>query len=321
MKRLLFCIVVAILMASCGGSPFQQGQKLAVKYNTCMTDYNDALVQVGEDFAGKIKSKYDSRTKAMDDYLQLLRNCHQEYLEKWGKIYSDEQKMRKKLKTTTDMVEFETGLQTDRDFYTFASVPDLETVEISPAVIQQVRTIIPPKPVEAKIAKDLVGHTLSEGKEEGYYPQSWTWKILEGGVSDLKIVSTQENTDSRYTVVISMKLSSETRAYNATATVSYVLDDIHDWQIEYVRSMGMDIVKTHKYDDCMKCYLEKMSFSDSKYLYGENNCDIALEVAGKALCEYDNTWQKFYCVVSPHEKAQIYRYHAKDFIIDYIERP
>lgn len=316
MKRLLFCIVVAILLASCGGTPYQQGQKLAVKYNTCMSDYDEALAQVGEDFAGKIKGKYDSRTKAMDDYLQLLRECHQKYLEKWGAIYSDEQKMRKKLKTSADRAEFETGLQADRDFYTFASVPDLETIDISPAVIQQLQTIIPPKPNEAQIAKDLVGHSIAEGKEEGYYPQSWTWKILENGVSDLKIVSTLEKTDSRYTVVVSMKLSSETKAYNAKATVSYVLDDIHDWQIEYVRSMGMDIIKTHRYDDCVKCYMEGMF---GKSLYGENNCDIALEVAGIAYKEYSG-WEKFCCVVSPHEKICLSSY-VQDFKIDHVERP
>lgn len=303
-------------MASCGGTPFQQGQKLAAKYNACMSDYDEALVQVGEDFAGKITGKYDSRTKAMDDYLQQLRDCHQEYLEKWGKIYSEEQKIRKKLKTSTDMAEFETGLQTDRDFYTFASVPDLETIDVSPAVIQQLRTIIPPKPNEAQMAKDLIGHTLSEGKEEGYYPQSWTWKILEGGVSDLKIVSTQENTDSRYTVIASMRLGSETRAFDTKATVGYVLDDISDWQIEYVRSMGMDIVKTHRYDDCVKCYMEGMF---GKSLYGENNCDIALEVAGRAYKE-NYGWEKFSRVVSPHEKNCLCSY-IQDYKIDYIERP
>lgn len=321
MKRAILYLAVALLLAGCNEKPYQQGQKLAAKYDACITDYNEALEQVGEDFAAEIQGNYSSRKRAMEDYLNQLRDCHQKYMEKWNKLDIEEQKICKKLKSSTDKVEFEKGLQDNRELYAFASVPDLETISIHPAVLQQIHTIIPPKPDETQIAHDLDGHTISEGKENGYYPQSWTWKIMEDGVSDLKIVSIQENTSSRYSVVVSMKLSSETRAYDTKATVSYVLDGINDWQIEFVRSMGMNIVKTHRYDDCVKCYLEKEDWTIYKNLYAENNCDIALEVAGKVLCAYNDKWENFYYVVPPHETAQIYRFAANDFKIDYIERP
>lgn len=316
MKKVFVYLTTALLLSACGSSPYQKGMKLAAKYDACVDDYFKALDQVGEDFAGQLPGKYTSRTKAMEDYLQLLQECHQKYMEKWGKIYSEEQQMRKKMKTSTDKVEFETGIQTDRDCYTFASVPDLETMDISASVLQQVRKIIPPKPDAAQITLDLVGHSLSEGKEDGYYPQSWTWKISEGGVSDLKVISTKENTNSRYTINVTMRLSSETRAYDAKATVSYVLDDICDWKIENVHSLGMDIVKTHRYDDCVKCYYTKGLAGG---LTAENNCEIALEVAGKELT-YSGKWEKFCCVVPPHTQARI-SWSETDFIVDYVERP
>lgn len=310
MKRLFSFLTVVLLLAACGGNPYQKGQKLASKYDACMEDYFNALVQVGEDFSGKLPGNYNSRTKAMEDYLQLLRECHQTYLEKWEKIDAEERHICKKLKSSDERSEFESGLLSDRECYAFASVPDMETIEISPAVLQQVRKIIPPKPNETQIALDLVGHSLSEGKEDGYYPQSWTWKISEGGVSDLKIVSTEENTNSRYTITVTMRLSSETRAYDTKAQVSYVLGDVSDWEIEFIHSLGMDIVKTHTYDNCIR-----KRVSDS-YLYLENNCDIPLEVGGKYL--YADQWHPFRKLIAPHDQESEFGY---DFQIDYIERP
>ena len=321
MKKTFLFMAIALLLMGCSVTPYEKGTRLAEEYNDCISDYNKELDQVGEDFAGEIQGNYDSRLKAMEDYLHLLQECHQKYLKEWEEIDAKGRAIRKKLKSSAERAEFESALENDREFYVFLSEPDLETMDISPAVIQQVKTIVPTKPNEAQIMKDLLGHTLSEGKEDGYYPRSWTWKITEGGISDLKVISTQENTNSRYTVNVSMKLNSDTRSYDTKAVVSYVLEDISDWEIEYVRSLGMDIVKTHKYDDCVKCYLELEPFAVLKSLFGENNCDIALEVAGKALSEYSDKWEKFATVVAPHEKTTISRFPAKDFKIDYIERP
>ena len=315
-KTLLVFFAAALLLAACGGNPYQKGIKLASKYDACVDEYFKALEQEGVDFADHLPGDYHSRAAVIEDYLQVLRDCHQKYLEKWGKIYSEEQRARKRMKSSSDRSEFEMGLQSDRECYTFVSVPDLETIEISPAVLQKVRKIIPSKPGEAQIAHDLAGHSLSEGKDDGYYPQSWTWKITEGGVSDLKVVSTQENANSRYTVDVTMQVSSETRAYDTKATVSYVLDDISDWKIENVRSLGMDIVKTHRYDDCVRCYYTKGLAGG---LTAENNCEIALEVAGKELT-YSGKWEIFCRVIPPHQQVLI-SYTELDFKVDYVERP
>ncbi len=99
----------------------------------------------------------------MGEYLNLLRECHQTYLKKWNAIEQKEAQVRKKAKSTSDLREFESGLAS-REVFVFVYEPDLETVELSPAVLQKVKLIFPSKPKDTQISKYLVGHTLSEGK-------------------------------------------------------------------------------------------------------------------------------------------------------------
>lgn len=300
----------------CSVSPYQKGIKLSEEYDGCIDAYFKASAKVGDDFAQELPGKYTSRTAAMEEYIGLLRECHQTYLKKWNSIEAKETQIRKKAKSTSDLKEFESGLAT-REVHVFVNEPDIETVEISPAVLQKVKQIFPPKPDETQISKDLVGHTLSEGKENGYYPQSWKWKILDDGVSDLKILSIEENSNNRYVVSVSMRLSSDTRAYDAKALISYILDDISDWKIEFIQSKGMDIVKTHRYDDCIKCSIKRGWLMGN--LVAENNCEIALEVAGREL-NYSKEWVTFCCVIPPHQEKVISN-NDTDFRVDYIERP
>jgi len=316
MKRLLLYAIISFFLYGCGMNPYQQGIKLAEEYDKCLSAYYDALEQAGENFADRLPGKYDSRAKAINDYMALLCECHDEYLKQWNALENKESKVRKSVKSTADLSEFDSGLST-RDMRVFASEPCLETVEISPAVLKQVRQINPPKPDEVQMTADLVGHTLSEGKENGYYPQSWKWKILENGVSNLKITNVQESSSTRYVVTVSMRVSSDTRAYDAKALVSYVLGDISDWQIEFVQSQGLDIVKTHRYDDCVKCYITRSLIG--RGLDAENNCEIALEVAGREL-NCLGEWVTFCRIVPPHQSTRI-SYNDTDFRVDYIERP
>lgn len=316
MKNVTACVLCCLFLMGCTVSPYQRGIKLAGEYNNCVEAYFDASEKVGEDFAKELPGKYTSRDAVMGEYLKLLQECHQTYQKKWNAIEEKEAQVRKKAKSTSDLREFESGL-VSREVMVFVYEPDLETVELSPAVLQKVRLIFPPKPDEVQISKDLVGHTLSEGKENGYYPQSWKWKILEDGVSELKILSIEEESSNRYVVNVSMRLSSDTRAYDTKAQISYILDDLHDWTIEFVQSKGMDIVKTHRYDDCVKCYISRGWLIGN--LIAENNCEIALEVAGREL-NHSGEWITFCCIVPPHQEKVISN-NDTDFRVDYIERP
>ena len=182
------------------------------------------------------------------------------------------------------------------------------------------------KPDETRIASDLIGRQLTEGKENGYYPKSWTWKIEEGEISNLKILSVEESTSTYYRVVISMRLSGATRSFDCKAEVSYKQDDSSGWQIEMVKSLGMDIVKTHHYDECIEITFDAgfqiYSIEDgpdyTMNIY--NKSDVSLEVAGKYRSYYDNCWTKFCTVVPPNSTKPIQHTRKETPQIDYVER-
>lgn len=311
MKKFLFMALVLILCGSCGVKPYEKGVSLAEEYNSCVSGYDKALEQTGSDFAATVKDKYKSRSKAVEDYFQELKKCHKKFLSKWNEIEEKERKTLNEFGTGSDASEFQSGLKNSRTSSAFVKEPDTKTVQIPSSVMQQIRTIIPPKPDGNQIVRDLTGHKLSEGKTNGYYSQSWYWVIEENEISDFKIVSVEENTDSRYVVSVSMKLSSKTRAYTAKAQVTYVLDDIKDWNIEFVRSLGMDIVKTGRYNECISTH------KDGSFYYIENNCEITLEVAGRYIGS-DKSWNVFRETVDPHGSVHLY---TEEIETDYIERP
>lgn len=313
-KHFLFFIVI-FACVGCQVSPYEKGVSLADEYNKCLSSYFNALDEVGENFANKVPGSYVSRKAAIEDYLSLMREYHQEYLDKWGKIELKEQKIRKDFKSIVDVSEFNAALSENQEMRVFCYEPNAETVNLSKSVLMNVRKIIPQKPTEQQIQQDLVGHSLSEGKMDGYYQQSWKWTIAENSISDFKILSIDEDSNSRYAITVSMRLSSDTRSYDAKAIVRYKLDDINDWEIEFIQSQGMNIVKTHQYDSCVRCYFGGGIFGG---LYAENNCEIALEVAGRNLAY--GKWGKFCRIVPPHQSIQV-NYSSDDFIVDYIERP
>ena len=165
------------------------------------------------------------------------------------------------------------------------------------------------------ICYDLVGHTLSEGTENGYYPQSWRWKIEEGEITDFRILDVLEDTPTHYTFDAKIRLSSKTRSYDAKVTVYYILNAQRRWEIEMVKSRQMSIVKTHRYDDCIKSYINRELAGP--YLYLENNCEITLEVGGQYFT--GDQWVRFAKTVDPHSTLGMGFF--SDFSIEYIERP
>ena len=317
MRKNILGVVGCLLFVGCSVNPYEKGADLASGYDACVSSYIAAAEQIGDDFAGQIPGNYQSRAKAVEDYLSLVDECYMDYLRKWQKIEAKERTVRKSLKSASELADFESGLASNRVNHSFVVEPDANNIEIPAPVIKQLRTIFPPKPGDNQIIVDLVGHSLSEGKSNGYYPQSWRWIIEENSISDFKIISTEEDSKNRYTILTTMRLCSDTRAYDTKAQISYILDDLHDWTIEFVQSKGMDIVKTHRYDDCVKCYISRGGLIGN--LLAENNCEIALEVAGREL-NHSGEWVTFCCIVPPHQQKVISN-NDTDFRIDYIERP
>lgn len=170
----------------------------------------------------------------------------------------------------------------------------------------------------AVICRDLVGHSLSEGTADGYYSRDWRWTIEEGEISNFRILSVRENTATNYTIDVQMRLAAVSGhcAYNAKATIYYVRGS-RGWEMEMIKSRGISIVKTHRYDDCIRDYTDDYSIH-GKRIHLENSCERTFEVGGKIL--KDGEWHKFSVTVSPHNE-EIVGSHIDDYMIDYIERP
>jgi hypothetical protein len=174
------------------------------------------------------------------------------------------------------------------------------------------RNVDKAKPTVEQITQDLVGHSLSEGIQDGYYPSDWHWTIHEGEISNFTITRVVIDSSNEYEVNTNMRLTScAGKAFDAKVRIRYLFTETEGWHVQFVQSMGMHLVKTHLYDDCVK--VEK----DGWWYYLKNHCELALEVGGKEL--HYNGWEKFSHVVEPHGSYNMY--NPDEIIIDYIERP
>lgn len=137
-----------------------------------------------------------------------------------------------------------------------------------------------PKPNANQIAKDLVGYKLSEGFANGWFEKDWLWEIKSGQIKKMSIKEVIRDTNREYCVVVLMRLQGQVSSFNAKAKVSYVLNKQNKWQIEFVNSMGMSIVQTHKYNDCMQYAIVDDGWGGVDCLEIKNNCSVELAVAG-----------------------------------------
>lgn len=167
-----------------------------------------------------------------------------------------------------------------------------------------------------QIQKDLIGHSLSEGVEDGYYSSSWKWIIERGEISGFMIESVDRQTSTDYQVTATMRLTGKSgKAFDARVKVLYVRRNTN-WHLELVQSLGMSIVRTGRYDSCIT--------SEYDDWYGatfiRNNCEIPIEVGGKHY-EWVTASRKecvrFSEVVRPHSSVKV-----RDLLsIDYCEVP
>lgn len=157
--------------------------------------------------------------------------------------------------------------------------------------VNSVFAVAPPKPSKKQIANDLVGYKLTEGFDDGWFDKEWTWQIKKGQIKAMNIKEEVRDTNKEYCVIVLMRLQGEVSAFNAKVKVNYVLNKQNQWKIEFVNSMGMSVVKTHKYDDCIQFAIVDDSLGGVDCLEMKNNCSVELAVAGwfYALGE----WRKF----------------------------
>lgn len=173
------------------------------------------------------------------------------------------------------------------------------------------------KPDAYQIQNDLIGHSLSEGIENGYYSSSWRWKIEQGEISNFRILSIEKDNSTDYELTAAMRLTAMSgRAFDTKVKILYVSRGNWGWQLEYAQSLGMNIVKTGRYDSCITS--EYDDWYGCTFVY--NNCEIPIEVGGKRYAWVTASRQecvRFSEVVSPHSKIDVYHLLS----IDYCEVP
>lgn len=179
----------------------------------------------------------------------------------------------------------------------------------------------PPKPDRNQIARDLVGHKLKEGYEDGWFPDSFVWTIKKGEIKALKIHEVLKETKTDYSIIVIIRLQNDVNAFNAKVLINYRLTNDNKWRIEYVVSKGMKIVQTHKYDDCLNISVELnwdlgLNINNEKDVIFKNNSEIVLYFAGYVY-KYDD-WQKVMFSIGPHETKKIK--HASSYNVEFIER-
>lgn len=173
------------------------------------------------------------------------------------------------------------------------------------------------KPNENQMQADLIGHSLSEGVEDGYYSSSWKWNIERGEISNFRILSVDKDNETDYEVTAAMRLTAMSgKAFDVVARILYVSRGNYGWHLEYIQSLGMDVVKTGRYDGCIT--YEYDDWFGCTFVY--NNCEIPIEVGGRRYAWVTTDRQecvRFSEVVQPHGKVSVYDLLS----IDYCEVP
>ena len=180
------------------------------------------------------------------------------------------------------------------------------------------------KPTSSQIANDLVGIRLKEGKTDGWYSDDWHWDVKKGQIKALKIVSTLENDKTNYCVLALIRLQSDVNAYNAKVKIRYRFNfDKNKWEMEYAFSKGMDIVKTHKYDDCLSFSIVDDGWGGVNMLQIKNNSGIELGCAG--YIKAGGEWRKFAVLIEPYQVGGVGGTfgggNVTQYKIEFIERP
>lgn len=309
----IILVLCSILTLSCT-SPENDGAAMGMRVNECNKEYLEVLQKLDANFGKTIS--YNSRKAAKSAYFAAKTEANTNYRIALDEIYQTASGKKKSYNNHKSQSEFNAAFVNaiDSDLTNSVRAATADT-KLPPTVLAYIKSIIPPKPSINQIQRDLIGHSLSEGVDNGYYPSYWRWTIKEGEISGFNIEQVLTNTNKEYCIIATMRITSMVgKTYNAKVRISYVLPETDDWTMEFVNSEGMHIIKSGKYDDLVK--LEK----DEYFYYIYNNSDISLEVGGISLywvTPSRQDWGRYSEIIGPHSSKKFY----DETYIDYVERP
>ncbi|MBQ9230675.1 MAG: hypothetical protein IJ190_05765 [Prevotella sp.] len=154
-----------------------------------------------------------------------------------------------------------------------------------------------------RVKNDLIGHRLSEGVENGYHEPDWTWTIKKGSISDFKVKKILEKSSNKVVFVATMKLSETYFSYDTTCKISYRRQNGQPWRMDYVKSMGMHVIVTHEYDDCIRASIEEDGWGGTYCLKLTNTSEMTLVAAGDVLTP--NGWVRYARPIKGHEAETV----------------
>lgn len=182
--------------------------------------------------------------------------------------------------------------------------------------------LVKQKPSIAFMTNDLVGHKLSEGIENGYHKEDWTYLIENGSISNFRIEQTLVDDARDYVVTASFHLKGGNNFYyDAKAKISY-MNDGNGWALNYVQSLGLYVISDGQYNDFIRCDIVDDGWGGVNCLKIRNLSECTLVVGGH-IRNYDG-WMKFSRPVGPHEASSIGGTFAggsvTDYVVDFVVR-
>lgn len=301
MKKVFYAALV--LLVSCS-SPKSDGEQAASQENKCAQAYIEQVQKFETDFVRQFNpGNYTLRSEAVDSYKKELRKIGEKYRQELEEAEARSRTLQVQHAENADyQAKFNEAYSGVFNAELQAQAERLirQEDDIPGPVLGSIDRIIPPKPDEARIKADMVGHSFGEGfpKSQCFFGDSWRWTVEEGEIKDFKMGEVVEDSETTYTFNASMVLQSgEYVSYDADVEVYYVLPSGQDWKMDLVKSRGVKVVRTGKYDDCIR----------GEIIYGglsiRNVSEVQLLVGGYVLT-YDGR-KTFFTRVPPGQSRGV----------------
>ncbi len=303
-------ILPLILLYSCSTSPEEEGKKLATRINENDEQFLIELQQAEAEFVKDFNaSDYATRDDAYKDYDKRVADVIIDYREREQEISAERGETSLKYfkdKNTDSWSAFEAAFESGIDRQLLARVKAaLKNTDYPASVVTAVRTVIPAKPNAKKIIADLQTTKIAEGfpKDKCWFSENQRWTLENYEIKDFKIEEVMADTNKDYVFVASMRLENDHNAFDARVKVSYILPQDEDWQMEFVNSCGLSIVRTHKYDDLVSYEIADDGWGGVKALQITNNSDVELVVGVDYVARGNR--RRTAVLASPNKKAQV----------------
>lgn len=306
MKRLLYIALVALVSCS---SPERDGRAAAKADNNCSETFIESVQKLETEFVSTFNpSKYVWRSDAIMAYNKEFKTLVDNYQRELDKSAISKSKLKGKYANSyKDLDIFEASFEEEKDTELSLLAQKLMSSETIPeAVKASINEIVPPKPDENRIKTDLNGHSLSEGfeKNDCYFSEQWRRTIGEQvEIKEMQIEEITCDDCHDYSFIATMVLQERYLSYTARVQVYYVLPDGEDWKIDFVKSLGIRLIQTDKYTDCIRCSIEDDGWGGIDALFITNTSEVQLLVIGHFVANKGT--RNFSQVIPPGEKKQV----------------